>query len=166
MVQIKSVKWYVVVLISCVNSQMNGHELIRWGGSTLAAAWAGSRWGTLAAHLRWVARRLRCSIHYGVSSYGFRTSRRTHFTNLGQWRRAIPSGWWWRSSLRLGRRLGSPPVNLRLQEWDEKLADIHLSLYAGSIAPSGGETRARWLPKVWRVPQLVSKNPSTIGRYL
>jgi hypothetical protein len=38
--------------------------------------------------------------------------------------------------------------------------------YAGSKAPIGGENRARWLPTVRRVPQLVSKNPSTIGRYL
>jgi hypothetical protein len=38
--------------------------------------------------------------------------------------------------------------------------------YDGSIAPSGSENQARWLPKVWRVPQLVGENPSRIGRYL
>jgi hypothetical protein len=38
--------------------------------------------------------------------------------------------------------------------------------YASSIAPSGSENRARWLPKVRRVPQLVGENPSTIGQYL
>jgi hypothetical protein len=38
--------------------------------------------------------------------------------------------------------------------------------YAGSIAPSGGENGARWLPKVRRVPQLLGENLSTIGRYL
>jgi hypothetical protein len=38
--------------------------------------------------------------------------------------------------------------------------------YACSIAPCGGENRARWLPKVRHVPQLVGENPSTIGWYL
>jgi hypothetical protein len=92
-VQIKSVKGYALVLISCVGSQMNDHELIQWGGGNLAAAGAGSRWGAMAAHWRWVSRRLRCSIHCGVSSYGFGMTRGTHFTNLGQRRWAILSGW-------------------------------------------------------------------------
>jgi hypothetical protein len=38
--------------------------------------------------------------------------------------------------------------------------------YARSIAPSGGENRARWLPKVRRVTQLMGENPSTIDQYL
>jgi hypothetical protein len=50
------------------------------------------------------------------------------FTNLGQQRRAILSGRWRWSSLRLGRCLGAPLVNLQLQERDEKLAGVHLSL--------------------------------------
>jgi hypothetical protein len=115
-VQFKSVKGYALVLISCVGSQMNARELIRWGGDALAAVGAGSRRGAMAAHWRWVARRLRCSIHYRVSSYVFGTTRGTHFTNLGQQRRAILSGRWQRSSLWLGRRRGAPPVNLQLQE--------------------------------------------------
>jgi hypothetical protein len=81
-VQIKSAKGYALVLISCIGSQMNGHELIRWGGGALAAVGAGSQWGTMAAHPRWVAWRLRCFILYGVSSYGFGTTWGTHFTNL------------------------------------------------------------------------------------
>jgi hypothetical protein len=120
-------KGYALVLISCIGSQMNGHGLIRWGGGTLAAAGAASRWGVMAAHRRWVARWQRYSIHYTVSSYGFGTTWGIQFTNLGQRRRAIPSGRWWCSSLWLGRRWGSPLVNLQLPEWDENLAGVHLS---------------------------------------
>jgi hypothetical protein len=127
-VQIKLVKGYALILISCVGSQMNGHELIRWGGGTLVVVGAGSRRCAMATHWRWVARWLRCSIHYGVSSYGFRMTRGTHFTNLRQRKWAIPSGRRQRSSLWLGRHWGAPPVNLRLQERDEKLAGIHPSL--------------------------------------
>jgi hypothetical protein len=97
----------------------------RWCSS---AAGASSRRGTMAAHWRWGARWLRCSIHYGVSSYGFGMTQGTRFTNLGQRRRAIPSGRRWRSSLWLGWHRGGPSVNLRLQEWDEKLVGVHLSL--------------------------------------
>jgi hypothetical protein len=91
--QIKSAKGYALVLISGVGSQMNDHDLIQWGGGALAAAGAVSRRGAMAAHRRWVAWRLRCSIHYGVSSYDFRMTRGTHFTNLGQRRWALQSGW-------------------------------------------------------------------------
>jgi hypothetical protein len=86
---------------------MNDHELIWWGGGALAAVGAGSRWGALAAHRRWVAWRLCCSICYEVSSYGFGMMRGTHFTNLGQRRRATMSRQRWRSSLWLGRRWGN-----------------------------------------------------------
>jgi hypothetical protein len=45
-----------------------------------------------AARQRLVARRLRCSIYYEVSSYNFRTTWGTCFTDLGQRRQATPSG--------------------------------------------------------------------------
>jgi hypothetical protein len=50
--------------------------------------------------------------------------------------------------------------------WTGSLPASTSHSYAGSIAPSGGENRDRWLPKVRRVPQLVGKNPSTIDRYI
>jgi hypothetical protein len=82
-VQIKSVKQYALVLISCVGSQTNDHESIRWGGGALVAMGAGSRWGAMAAHRWWGAQRLRCSIHYGVSSYSFGTTREFVSLTLG-----------------------------------------------------------------------------------
>jgi hypothetical protein len=85
----------------------------------------GSQLGAMAAHRSWVARRLRCSICYKVSSYGFRMTCGTCFTILGQRRRATPSGRWRCSSLRLDRQQGTPPAPLRLQELDGKLADVH-----------------------------------------
>jgi hypothetical protein len=127
-VQINSDKGYALVPILCVSSQMNDYVLIRWGGGALAVVGASSRQGAMATHQRWVAQRLRCSIHYGVSSYGFGTTRGARFTNLGQRRWAIPSGQRRRSSLWLGRCRGAPPVNLWLQERDEKLVGVHLSL--------------------------------------
>jgi hypothetical protein len=114
--QIKSVKGYTLVLISCVGSQMNGHELIRCGGGALAVAgWAhsGVPWPLTGD-----------GGHGGYGSpflQGF-------FLRLRNDMGAIPSGRWGRSSLWLGRHRGAPPVNLRLQDWDGKLAGVHLSL--------------------------------------
>jgi hypothetical protein len=135
----------------------------RWCSS---AAGVGSWRGTMAAHWRW-----------GHGGYG------APFT-MG----FLPTALEWRGelvSLTLGRgdelyRVGDGGV------LHSDLADIEEALrstsgfkngmrslsastsrsYAGSIAPCGSENRARWLPMVRRVPQLVGKNPSTIGRYL
>jgi hypothetical protein len=82
----------------------------------------------MAAHRRWVARWLWCSIHYEVSFYGLGMTWGTHFTNLGQRSQAIPSGWWWRSSLRLARQWGTPLDNHQLQDLDRKPAGVHPSL--------------------------------------
>jgi hypothetical protein len=91
---------------------MTSHELIQWGGGALVVAGAGSRQGAMAAHWRWVAWWLRCSICYEISSYGFGMMWGTHFTNLGQRRRDTPSGQWWCSLFWLGWQSGTPSTPL------------------------------------------------------
>jgi hypothetical protein len=165
------IKWWSLIigsvfLISCIGSQMNDHELIRWGGGALV------RRGRAHGGAPWLL-----TGDGGHGGYG------APFT-MG----FLPTALEWRGelvSLTLGRgdelyRVGDGGV------LHSDLADIEEALrstsgfkngmrslsastsrsYAGSIAPCGSENRARWLPMVRRVPQLVGKNPSTIGRYL
>jgi hypothetical protein len=165
-VQTKSVKGYALVLISCIGSQMNGHEFIQWGGGALAVMGADSRRGAMAAHRRW-----------GHGGYGAPFTTWFLPTASEQCGELV--------SLTLGSRDelywvgGGNILHYDLADVEEPLRSTSgfkngmrsllastSHFYAGSIAPSGSENRARWLLMVWRVPQLVGENPSTIGRYL
>jgi hypothetical protein len=126
----------------------------------------GSRQGAMAAHWRWVARWLQCSIRYEDSSYSFGTTRGTHFTNHGLQRRLYQVGGCGilHSNMADDGELLWPTFGFKVGTGSLPACTSHS--YAGSLAPSGGGNRARWLRKVWRVPQLVGENMSTIGRYI